>query len=177
MTITSQMYRITRRPFRMFALALPCALLATACDDPAQEAELAALDDVEASDQLAAEEAEEADAAAEEAAGGLADQDIDALADRPDPAKGIATLCCTIAYPSIFDVNARFSTLASEGCSVGTNIPVNATIHYTVTHYFGSPGPYIGTASGPLLNNSLKFEPLSHPGSLDAMACTAYAVW
>jgi hypothetical protein len=170
------MYRITRRPFRMFALALPCALLATACDDPDQEAELAALDAVEASDQLAAEEAEEAEAA-EEAASGLAGQDIDALADRPDPAKGIATLCCTIAYTSTFDVNARFSTLASEGCLVGSNIPVNATIHYTVTHYFGSPGPYSGTASGPLPDNNKKFEPLSHPGSLDAMACSAYAVW
>ncbi|WAS92578.1 hypothetical protein [Nannocystis punicea] len=173
MTIT---YRITHRSFRMFALALPFALLATACDDPAQEAELAALDDVEASDKLAAEEAEEAEAA-EAAAGGLADQDIDALTDRPDPAKGFATLCCDITFPTIFNPNARLSTLASEGCSIGTNIPSGALIQYTVTHYFGSPAPFIGNTSGPLANNSTKLIPLSHTGSLDALDCSAFAVW
>lgn len=165
--------RPANRMLPLFALALPCVLLATACDDPDQEAELAALDDIEASDELAAEEA----AQAEEAAGSPLEHGIDVLKDRPDPSKGFATLCCTIDYPSIFNPHARLSTLSSEGCSIGTNIPAGAVISYTVTHYFGSPGPFVGSTSGPLANNSTKSVALTHSGSLDAMACTAFAAW
>lgn len=169
MIIASSKYRM----LSLFALALPCVLLATACDDPEQEAELAALDDIEASDELAAEEAAEA----EEAAGSPLEQGIDVLKDRPDAAEASATLCCTITYPSIFNPHARLSTLSSEGCSIGTNIPAHAVISYQVTHYWGSPGPYNGITNGPLANNSTKSVALTHTGSLDAMACTAVAVW
>ncbi|PCC72277.1 hypothetical protein SAMN02745121_01479 [Nannocystis exedens] len=173
MTIASRTYRLNLRSLRLCALALPCALLATACDDPDQEAELAALDDVEASDELAAEEAAEAEAAA----GGLAEHGIDVLQDRPDAAEGFASLCCTITFPSIFNPHVRLSTLASEGCSIGTNIPSGALISYTVSHYYGTPGPFVGTTSGPLNNNSVKSVALTHSGSLDAMSCVAFAAW
>ena len=173
MMIASSKYRSANRMLPLFALTLPCVLLATACDDPEQEAELAALDAIEASDELAAEEAAEA----EEAAGSPLDQSIDVLKDRPDPAKGFATLCCTIDYPSTFDPHARLSTLSSEGCSIGTNIPGHAVISFQVTHYWGSPGPFNGVTTGPLANNSTKSVALTHSGSLDAMACTAVAVW
>lgn len=173
MIIAIRKYRPANRMLPLFALALPCVLLATACDDPDQEAELAALDDIDASDELAAEEAAEA----EEAAGSPLEQGIDVVKDRPDTAKGVVSLCCSITFPSIFNPNVRLSTLASEGCSVSGGVPSGALISYTVTHYFGSPGPFVGSSSGPIANNSTKLIPLSHTGSLDAMACTAFAAW
>ncbi|MDC0717405.1 hypothetical protein [Nannocystis bainbridge] len=168
MTITSRIHRFVYRT--SFALALPGMLLAVACDDPDQEAELARLgeDDLE----LAAEDAE-----AEEAAEGLADHDLAELTDRPDVAEGFVPLCCTITSPSIFNFDARLSTLSSEGCAVPGGIPAGAIISYTVQHYWGSPAPYTGYTTGPIANNSTKSVPLTHGGSLDALSCSAFAVW
>ena len=56
-------------------------------------------------------------------------------------------------------------------------VPDSAKITFTVTHYYGDPGPYTRSVTGPLAKGQTKLVPLSHPGALDAYGCTAKATW
>ncbi|WP_437682352.1 hypothetical protein [Sorangium sp. So ce131] len=80
-------------------------------------------------------------------------------------------LSCEITYPSIFNPHAEIKNTSSEA------VPDYAKITLTVTHYYGSPGPYSRTFYGPLAKGAKKLVPLSHPGALDAYGCTAKATW
>ncbi|AUX42655.1 uncharacterized protein SOCE26_040880 [Sorangium cellulosum] len=80
-------------------------------------------------------------------------------------------LSCSITYPSIFNVHAEIKNTSVYA------VPDYAKITLTVTHYYGSPGPYTSSFNGPLAKGEKKLVPLSHPGALDAYGCTAKATW
>ncbi|WP_437718029.1 hypothetical protein WMF45_17430 [Sorangium sp. So ce448] len=80
-------------------------------------------------------------------------------------------LSCSITFPSIFNPNAAIKNTSLFG------VPDTAKITFTVTHYYGDPGPYTRSVTGPLAKGQTKLVPLSHPGALDAYGCTAKATW
>ncbi|WP_437590450.1 hypothetical protein [Sorangium sp. So ce1000] len=80
-------------------------------------------------------------------------------------------LSCSITYPSIFNVNAAIKNTSLFA------VPDSAKITFTVTHYYGSPGPYTSSFTGPLAKGQTKLVPLSYSGALDAYGCTAKATW
>ncbi|WP_437682347.1 hypothetical protein [Sorangium sp. So ce131] len=81
------------------------------------------------------------------------------------------SLSCELTYPSLFNVSAEIKNNSFYP------VPDHAKITLTVTHYYGSPGPYTRTFYGPLAKGAKKIVPLSHPGALDAYGCTARATW
>ncbi|WP_437986497.1 hypothetical protein [Sorangium sp. So ce117] len=91
--------------------------------------------------------------------------------DGGGPVTKTVNLSCSITFPSIFNPNAAIKNTSLFG------VPEDAKITFTVTHYYGDPGPYTRSVTGPLAKGQTKLVPLSHPGALDAYGCTAKATW
>lgn len=80
-------------------------------------------------------------------------------------------LACTIIYstPPVFETTARITNNSAY------NVPADAEIQFTIVH--GSGPNFNSSTDGPLARFASMDVPLTHADALDAISCTAKAIW